>query len=126
MTRRASFDEERVFEARRPVTDALPLFAGDAPAVPRVEMPGPRTEAKRIAHDAATKSLAGRRGKILAAVTAYGPMTRLRLSEVTGLTENSCNSACHSLLASGHLRTLDALDPVTHRSVVALPDPEAK
>jgi hypothetical protein len=89
-------------------------------AKPRVEMPGPSTEAKRIAKHTADKTLTGRRGKILLALRAHGPMTIPALCRVTGLTENSCNSARHSLLASGHLRTLDHLDPATNRSIVAL------
>jgi hypothetical protein len=101
--------------AEMAVTDGKPVRAK-----PRVEMPGPRTRAKREAKAVADKTLTGRRGKILLALRAHGPMTIPALCRVTGLTENSCNSARHSLLASGHLRTLDHLDPATNRSIVAL------
>ena len=115
--------EELAIVRRRPPTDGL--FAQreahpEVAAVATVHFPGPATHAKREAHARSVRSLDGRRGKILAALTAYGPMTRLRLHEVTGLSENSTNSSVHSLMTLKLVHHLPALDRETHRSVVAL------
>jgi hypothetical protein len=87
---------------------------------PRVEMPGPSTEAKRIAKHRADKSGEGRRGIILLALRSYGPMTRLALCEITCLKENSVNSAVNALLKANRVTLLPTLDPATNRSIVAL------
>lgn len=86
---------------------------------PRMEMPGFGTEAKRIAKAKADKTLTGRRGKILMALRAHGKMTRLGIHEVTGLAENSVNSAVASLIGSNHVEIV-GLDPATGRGWVAL------
>lgn len=100
--------------------EAAPEVARPVVAKARLEMPGPSTEARRIAHEAAVRSLDGRRGKILAALEAHGPMTRLALHQVTGLSENSVNSAVNALLTDRRVRLLDRPDPTTNRSIVAL------
>ena len=118
--------EELAIMRRRPPEDGL--FAqreahpevADVRPVATLHFPGPATHAKREAHAQSIRSLDGRRGKILAALAAYGPMTRLRLHEITGLSENSTNSAVHSLMTLQLVHHLHELDPETHRSVVAL------
>lgn len=87
---------------------------------PVAQMPGPSTHARAEAKVKADRSLTGRRGKILAALTAYGPQTRLALMHATGLAENSVNSATNALLKDGKVHLLPGLDLATGRSIVAL------
>lgn len=120
-------DETEAFiAARLRGTSDLPLFSeagatdGRVRPKPRVTMPGPSTHARAEAKVKADRSLTGRRGKILAALRGHGPMTRLALCEVTGLAENSVNSATSALLKDRKVHLLPGLDSATGRSIVAL------
>lgn len=120
---------ELAIQRRARTTDGLDLFqqrlaSPEAQPAPtpraRVTMPGPSTHARAEAKVKADRTLTGRRGKILLALRAHGPMTRLALMQATGLAENSVNSAVNALLVSKHVHLLSGLDPATGRSIVAL------
>lgn len=93
--------------------DALGLPA--VPPVPSLAMKSGR----ELAKEEADRTLSGRQAKILAALTAHGPMDRLQIAATTGLTENSTNSGCHALLAAKKLYVLRT-NLTTKRGVLAV------
>ena len=90
-----------------------------------VTMPGPGTRARQEAKAKADRSLPDRQRRILLALTAHGPQTRLALTTTTGLSENSVNSAVSAMLHADPplVHILDALDPLTQRGLVAVRPP---
>lgn len=101
------------------------LFA-QREASPEAARPVARIElrsGRELAKPEADRTLSARQHKIVLALTAHGPLDRFRLHEVTGLSENSVNSACRPLLDAGII-VVHHYDIERKRGVLAIPTPD--
>lgn len=119
-------DPERIYTPKADETAGLALF-NQREAAPEVARPVARVTmrgGRETALEAVTPHLTGLRGRVLAGITAHGPVTREQLAASLAMKENTVNGRCAELLKAGLVRIV-GYDRTTGRGLLAAATPEA-